>query len=470
MVWLRGHVHATNSKLTLLIGAPECYRSDEFLEQSKIEVKPLVDIWSFGGVCSEAAVWVVLGMSGLTAYRNQRQQEITGKDTIQDGSCFHDGENVLKTVEDMHNRLEKKGEVRPGDCVTKPVLEHMVSAMLSEDPDDRFNANWHWRKSQKILKAARSRVERPTHNGALRQADSIVDKEQLYGQTAPETPPHTSHGATQSAQGDHHQYGAPPFLLQYSSDPQTPARSPSIKDTLKRRSDTWHDHSTGTNLALGLSSGSPSLPAAKHQTFRASPPPDIYKTFQGPTDTRVTDPDETRSDRGGTSWQSFESMRNSLPNGSRDVGSVDRRSTLHQFNGGSTLPSLHSGEGNHPSQHIQSDAGLEPLPLQDNGAFRTTPESLSQHSNVAKTTTGHETPPPAQGLMSNETRQRSHPNTPHTSSTVKMPIVDPPVFKTKDEIPFLSYKEAKRAREKHGVLPPRASGFLEDLRERDHVR
>ena len=135
-------------RLICLIGAPECFRGDESLEHIELKVKPLIDIWSFGGVCSEAAVWVVLGKAGLDQYRLQREEEIRDKHTSQDGRCFHDGENILVTVKNMHDRLLKQGEIRPSDHVTGPVLDQMVVYMLEEDPDGRNDARWHQKKCE----------------------------------------------------------------------------------------------------------------------------------------------------------------------------------------------------------------------------------------------------------------------------------------------------------------------------------
>ena len=151
MVRYSGHLRARSSKLTCSKVAPECHRSDEFLEQTKLNVKPSTDIWSFGAVCSEAAVWVVLGRSGLADYRDQRKRKTYEKGTLQDGSCFHDGEKILKTVDDMHNRLLRGDKVRSEDHVTIPVLDNLVTFMLEEKPEGRLDAVQLWIRSQKIL-------------------------------------------------------------------------------------------------------------------------------------------------------------------------------------------------------------------------------------------------------------------------------------------------------------------------------
>lgn len=151
MVRCCSHLYARSSKLICSKGAPECHRGDEFLEQTKLNVKPSADIWSFGAVCSEAAVWVVLGRSGLAHYRDQRKRKIYERGTLQDGSCFHDSEKILKTVDDMHNRLLRGDKVRSKDHVTITVLDNLVTFMLEEKPEGRLDAVQLWIRSQKVL-------------------------------------------------------------------------------------------------------------------------------------------------------------------------------------------------------------------------------------------------------------------------------------------------------------------------------
>lgn len=250
-------------------GAPECHRSDEFLEQSKLNVKPSVDIWSFGGVCSEAAVWVVLGMSGLTEYRNRRQQEICEMDTSQDGSCFHDGENVLKTVESMHDRLLKRGEIRPEDHVTKAVIDHMISNMLTELPDTRQNALWLWKKCQSILREAQLELKKSSLRKSSGRIEPMADEAQFFTQNISNMPPQTLQ------ERNSHPHGPPPLNPRYSSNTQVHGRPLPTKDTLMRRSDTWHEHGTNTDLAPGQRPPLESPPLLPRSNMPAAGPPNL---------------------------------------------------------------------------------------------------------------------------------------------------------------------------------------------------
>ena len=258
------HIHVRLSKLTLSEGAPECYRSDEFLEQIRVNVRPSVDIWSFGGVCSEAAVWIVLGTSGLDEYRYRRQQEIIAKDTLQDGSCFHDGEKVLETVEAMHQCLSGREEVRQRDHVTKPILDHMVTSMLEVDPEVRQNAIWLWKKWQKILREAQSELGVSHQPYTPYQKDSAVAKAQIIGQNSPDIHQQTSHKAVEPSDGNPHPntHSPPPNYPQYSSNFQKPGR-PSGKEVHMGRSDTWHEHNTRPNMTVGLPNENLFPPVAK---------------------------------------------------------------------------------------------------------------------------------------------------------------------------------------------------------------
>lgn len=265
-------------------GAPECYRSDEFLEQCKLNVQPSVDIWSFGAVCSEAAVWVVLGISGLTEYRSQRKQEICGKNTSQDGSCFHDGDNVLKTVEAMHGRLLNRGEVRPGDHVTKPVVDQMISSMLMEEPDGRQNAIWLWKRSRKISNEAQSKLQEPTKQSTTSDVSVVATSRMSVA------------------------YGPPPNFPQYRPNPQVPGQSSSFIQTPTRRSDTWHEQSTRGSGSLH---GSPSPPITTRQPLGASPPLESYHDFREQPDVYGT------TSGGDATLQTTNQLHYSPPNGLR---------------------------------------------------------------------------------------------------------------------------------------------------------
>ena len=177
-----------------------------------------MDIWSLGGVCSEAATWVVLGMSGLAEYRDKRQQEVARKNTSQDGRPFHDGQTTLRTVEIMHNRLLEKGEVRLGDYITKPVLRHMVCPMLSDDPNGRGNAILLWKRFHQILEKGQTQLEQFDQSQSLSTGSNTVSNSQAFDQHAQEKYSQASYKAEEELDVPSHAYGPPPFDPRYSSN------------------------------------------------------------------------------------------------------------------------------------------------------------------------------------------------------------------------------------------------------------
>lgn len=113
-------------------------------------------------MCSEAAVWVVRGKLGLMDYRNRRKQEIYERGTSQGGSRFHDGKKLLQTVETTHNRLLTKGEVRPGDRVTLPILDQLVDSMLEVKPEARLDAIQLWKRSDRLFQTVQLELQELT--------------------------------------------------------------------------------------------------------------------------------------------------------------------------------------------------------------------------------------------------------------------------------------------------------------------
>lgn len=352
-------------------GAPECHRSDEFLEQSKLNVKPSIDIWSFGGVCSEAAVWVVLGMSGLTEYRNRRQQEICEMDTSQDGSCFHDGENVLKTVESMHDRLLKRGEIRPGDHVTKAVIDHMISNMLTELPDTRQNAHWLWKKCRYILREAQLELKLSSSRTSLGRIEPMTNEAQFFTQNISNMPPQTLQEVLQPYNGNSHPHGPPPHTPRYSSNPQVHGRPLPTKDTLMRRSDTWHEHSTNTDLAPGPTHGSSSSRINDH-----------HSNYQEQSEAHATASDETAVGHGEHDWQGVNNFRYGPLNGSRKVNSRESVLASHQKKDDHSPPGTGSGAPPRPNMTAAGPPSLKTKPSKPYLSYKVAKEIRERHANL----------------------------------------------------------------------------------------
>lgn len=474
-------------KLTYSKGAPECHRSSEFLEQIKFNIKPSVDIWSFGGVCSEAAVWVVRGMSGLMDYRNQRKQEICEKGTSQDGSCFHDGEKVLTTVEAMHDRLLNKGEVRPADHVTLPVLAQMVDDMLEENPRERPDAIQLCRKSDRILAKAQSKLQESNQQTPLRYVDSMAYSTQIVSQNMPMTPPPTENAQfvsenmpmtpppTSHRAVPPHSDGPPPRLKSGSNDQPT-GRTSSVKQVPTRRSGTWQEDSTTLDMAPGPLhggplNGSPPPRRATRQILEASPTADNYFALKEQPETGARAFHGTATGHGEEGRQNFNPRSYSSPNGPRDI-SLEGPSVLGRGTHGNSPPETEPGARVHLAQQPRSGARPALAPLQNSSAFGSSLESNPQHSNVASTSTIYEEPHVMTGTTSGEASRRSPPNTPVTPPLALIwntTAAEPPAQKTNPVKPYLSYEDAKEIRERRGYLPQQAQNSLNCLKARDHV-
>ncbi|KAH8590626.1 hypothetical protein B0O99DRAFT_675870 [Bisporella sp. PMI_857] len=146
-----------DSQGTVTYGAPECCRTDEVLWKSKFQVYPTIDIWSLGGVFSEAAAWVVGSHEEVERYRRKRRAATKNIPGLQDTDCFHDGENVLPMVLDYHESLAKR--FSPHDCITKQVLHMIENSMLLHETS-RSKSIDIWKMSQRILNGADVELKR----------------------------------------------------------------------------------------------------------------------------------------------------------------------------------------------------------------------------------------------------------------------------------------------------------------------
>jgi len=129
-------------------GAPELYDPDERATLPILQAGPNVDVWSLGGVLSEAATWILQNKDGLERYRNMRMSHQTYFN-LKDSDCFHDGVDVLPFVTKHHNEI--KNIVRKDDYITGKVLE-LVSHMLTET-----QSRWDARKLRWFAKDALDR-------------------------------------------------------------------------------------------------------------------------------------------------------------------------------------------------------------------------------------------------------------------------------------------------------------------------
>lgn len=193
-------------------GAPECYRADDEIEKLALLVKQGVDIWSLGCVFSETAVWVVYGREGLSEYRRRRGMETAQIQGFRDGDCFHNGEQVLATVTEIHRTLTR--DKRLCDHVTGATVEMVTKEMLIE-PDSRTHAKSLSYRIKGILQEAEIKLGR----SALYADSGSGTVAQSPPRTPPEPPPHHIHSRSSKSHGQRlppHTYDGSPASTSYN--------------------------------------------------------------------------------------------------------------------------------------------------------------------------------------------------------------------------------------------------------------
>lgn len=111
-------------------------------------VKQNVEIWSFGYILAEAAVWLIHGYPGLQDFRLSRRAAISAIPEMKDGDWFHDSMKVLPIVLKTMDSLEK--DFCKSDGVTAAILDKLVKVMLDE-PEVRCTAKQAYRLALRIL-------------------------------------------------------------------------------------------------------------------------------------------------------------------------------------------------------------------------------------------------------------------------------------------------------------------------------
>lgn len=107
----------------------------------------------------QVTTWVGHGWNKIDEYRRRRRQEFKEK-TSTDGECFHDGSNMLVTVEQIH--AETLLNRRVSDHVTPLVLEQLVPHMMIVD-GSRPPAKFIFESSKRIIMKARTKEDQRTH-------------------------------------------------------------------------------------------------------------------------------------------------------------------------------------------------------------------------------------------------------------------------------------------------------------------
>lgn len=126
----------------------------------------------------------MLGKRGLRRYRLQRQAETDAISGFRDGDCFHNGEEALKTVHEMHEYICHN--LRTSDHITMSTLA-MVKDML-DDSDLRPNAIQLWKRSRRTLDDAQKKLESQAAD-LLHGEEYQTGLSQKDSHRRPQTPP-----------------------------------------------------------------------------------------------------------------------------------------------------------------------------------------------------------------------------------------------------------------------------------------
>lgn len=117
-------VHSYNSPLA----APEKAAYLDGLSDTRSNVTPESDVWSFGCVLSIAATYVVLGKQGFLIYNELRRQAIYNAQGGLMSDVFHNGKHVLPEISDWHIYIREAA--RKTDTFTAAVLDMVDDHML----------------------------------------------------------------------------------------------------------------------------------------------------------------------------------------------------------------------------------------------------------------------------------------------------------------------------------------------------
>jgi hypothetical protein len=135
-------VYCSNRVANASPGAPEASHHTEFLVSGPNLIDFSADIFSLGGVTSEAIVWMAFGKDGIDQYfefRKAAMSQIPAFNGSGYEGCFHDGLQCLTQVDQMHERVLKA--LPDFDKITPRVIELVQKRMLRGEVGNRWPAD-----------------------------------------------------------------------------------------------------------------------------------------------------------------------------------------------------------------------------------------------------------------------------------------------------------------------------------------
>jgi serine/threonine protein kinase len=115
-----------------MLDAPECRRS--ITDNTVVPVSQKIDVWSMGCVLSKAATWIILGFSGIQNF----EKHLSTTEDQRALARFHDGKNVLPSVQNWHKILRQNIHTR--DHLTGKILDLVDNHLLQGNPRLRFDS------------------------------------------------------------------------------------------------------------------------------------------------------------------------------------------------------------------------------------------------------------------------------------------------------------------------------------------
>ncbi|KAK8090362.1 hypothetical protein PG997_005323 [Apiospora hydei] len=115
-------------------GAGKTYSPPELHLNHNVDytVTSTVDIWAFGCIMVEAAVWLVFGEAERRRFRQLRMNETAvscnDHQALGCSDTFHDGSVVLKCVRGLQDRIEH--DCRRSDTITTQIVEYVINSCL----------------------------------------------------------------------------------------------------------------------------------------------------------------------------------------------------------------------------------------------------------------------------------------------------------------------------------------------------
>ncbi|KAL9604134.1 MAG: hypothetical protein Q9219_000722 [cf. Caloplaca sp. 3 TL-2023] len=148
---------------TRAYGAPETWRQQFSPNPIPIQVQQEVAVWSFGCILSEATVWSSFGWEDVIEYQRSRSLKVEQCLECRGEHIFHNGEKVLSTVQDMHERIRKHRQ--GADTIEVAILQVVDKHMLLNSKQGRCSAHDAFNHFKRIMAKEQLRLPSKTYLG-----------------------------------------------------------------------------------------------------------------------------------------------------------------------------------------------------------------------------------------------------------------------------------------------------------------